>query len=588
MEYIGMNYRSHAYQICDCLIHAFIIALLLMGARFALADQLPPVTEARYNGQTITWQAVEGSTGYNIYRGFLYLDTVIGITEYVPDSMGEYRISAFDGNGNFSPLQVINADVVPTSNMVVVETFGASLSPPQNVSGIVYSDSAGEIFWDRVISRSLEYTIKINGMELVRTTGAGFYVNSLLPNALNIITVAARSVTGLQSEPVTLFFDTRVDTFPVDASNFNLNIPVGLVAPPQNARIEVYSSTTAELFWDRPRPSEEIYITEVYRDNELLGTSPGNSFYDDNRSVDTRHAYELVAIDANGKRSVPTFINPDTFDGNEEFVVQTVLAGITEVTTANPHTIWFPTIQAFADGNIPDGLAGTISGNTTHDNSLVTRMYYNCGDGYGTLTIERTNQGIANHQLTFRACTINRSYFNGWVNIIGTEAGSYTIEYDDMEIFSGDLGTFFDGQVSVTTRLESDFQSLEYNSFEYFVFGFSPDEDNLDISVTLDQTVTFDIYAEAPTSFTTNFTASAPWTQGRPLAVSTIETFTGTDLGNGNYIFGELLAEADNGEKLLFTANAGNDSTWHAKLFTADSTGEISGNWNDLVRLPSL
>jgi len=92
------------------------------------------------------------------------------------------------------------------------------------------------------------------------------------------------------------------------------NIQVGFIEPPvippvsggapsgpYNTSIAVYSSTAAELFW--VNGENDIELTEVYRDNELLATTNGTSFFDNTRARNQRYPYALVSIDAAGHRS---------------------------------------------------------------------------------------------------------------------------------------------------------------------------------------------------------------------------------------------------------------------------------------------
>ncbi len=70
----------------------------------------------------------------------------------------------------------------------------------------------------------------------------------------------------------------------------------------------MYSSTAAELFWVRAIEDADVVSTEVIRDGIVIGTSPGNSYFDDTRAEGVGHVYTLVAIDALGSRSEPATI----------------------------------------------------------------------------------------------------------------------------------------------------------------------------------------------------------------------------------------------------------------------------------------
>ncbi len=85
------------------------------------AQGLPAVTGVAYDGSTITWNPVDGATGYNVHiDNFVYLTTLGNVTSYTPEFSAKYFIVGFDDQGNYSPIQIIESNVVPTSNSVEV------------------------------------------------------------------------------------------------------------------------------------------------------------------------------------------------------------------------------------------------------------------------------------------------------------------------------------------------------------------------------------------------------------------------------------------------------------------------------------
>ncbi len=80
-----------------------IFVLLSAGWTQAYAQPLQPVQNVRIAGDQLTWDAVEGATGYNIFlRG--YLATVRDGLTFPLTELGSYTVSAFDDNGNFGPI----------------------------------------------------------------------------------------------------------------------------------------------------------------------------------------------------------------------------------------------------------------------------------------------------------------------------------------------------------------------------------------------------------------------------------------------------------------------------------------------------
>lgn len=78
-----------------------MLAGLVLLVPLAKADLLPSPENLAIETGVISWDAVEGATGYNIYYNYRYFDTVKGSTQYNPSQTGLYWVVAFDDNGNF-------------------------------------------------------------------------------------------------------------------------------------------------------------------------------------------------------------------------------------------------------------------------------------------------------------------------------------------------------------------------------------------------------------------------------------------------------------------------------------------------------
>lgn len=296
------------------------VAMLIFSVfsfRGAHAQQLATVTGVEFDGALITWNELPGAAGYNIYLNLEYLDTVRSATQYPADVPGEYRIVAFDQNGNFSPLFSSTPETVPAIDSEPTENIpGRTLEPPRNVLGISYSSIAGEVFWDRFNAQSLSYTVTLNGETVGTTNGTSFLVTPLLKNEENFVTVSATNPTGATSDLVTLVFDSTANRFPASAMVFdpaatNTEQVTAAVQSPQGVRLDVYSHSNAELFWSRETLGIGI-TTEIYRNGELVGSTLGSSFYDDDRVANTEYTYELVTVAPNAiARSEATTVNPD-------------------------------------------------------------------------------------------------------------------------------------------------------------------------------------------------------------------------------------------------------------------------------------
>jgi len=530
-----------------------LLALSTLWTKHAHAVELPPVTGAAYDGRQISWNAQAGAAGYNVYRDFFYHDTVVGVTSYVPELTGRYFIAAFDNDGQYSPWLVRNNP----DNVVQVDELMSGVDAPANVTGTVYSATAGEVFWDRLFSRSLTYRIFLDGALVGSTRGSSFFLNSLSPDAINRVSIVAETEAALQSDQVVLEFNTLAGPFPTDASLSGSTVLALRPDSPQNASITLYSRDTAELFWERPPLSDNIIATDIFRDGELIGTTNGISFFDAdgvfsfNQRVDSRHKYELVAINSNGERSLPAVINPGAFDGSKPEVLQRLLTGVTDVTTNNAHVQWFAFLQNIAFGNVDDFAEQVSVENIVEDDIFVSSLTeYSCFNG-GSLTIASAPTAFINTTLSFNLCSIDGGEIDGVFSLNGLDAGGYTVTYDNLGIDMVDTMFGLDGIVELTVGRAFGNTTLSYQDFRYSTFSELFDEEDF-------------------------------------FAVE--EVFT-TD--SANYTSGELILESVNeADSLVLSANTGDADSWSATI--TDNTIEgvvvetLTGTWDENVRLPCV
>lgn len=576
----------------SCSVLQFITVLMFACfIQSATASQLPPISGANYDGEQISWDALAGADGYNIYLEFQYLDTVIGSTSYVPGARGEYRIVGFDNEGNFSPLQVIDAGVVPTTNIAQVDLLpgeedldlpivNADQLPPvtgANFDGIVLS-------WD-TLAGAIGYNLYLDFSYVDTVVGSTTY----MPTVSGEYRIAAFDADGRFS-PLQVISADVVRTTNIAVVNLLDEPSVRQPTSPQNVSLIIYSNTAAELFWDRPLTSENVVMTEVFRNDVLLGTSAGNSFFDDTRIPGTTYRYDLVAINADDQRSSPAVVNPGAFDGVREEAVFNLVAGISDVTGDNPHARRFSMLRGLTSDSNTLVLSSTER--VVNDRGiLVNRNSYLCDAGSpGTLVIDEIESRFGIHNLDFENCSIDGSSYDGSLSIVGTDIGGYNATYRELFIGEGDDNTFISGEVSLNIGRAINFMSLTYTNFQYSVIGNLLDEAGLDTAVTLNQTVSDSLVSETRSTFETSFTVSAPWTQGETVEVFTVDQFTGADIGNGNYVSGTLIVQSASGEFVDIFANTGNAATWGADIvtFEIEDDGRVNGNWSDTGSLPCL
>ena len=582
-----------------------LIAFLFSGSAFVstlAAAELPPVTGVSFDGQIITWAAQDGAVGYNVHTANRYLATVTEGTAFVPDSAGRYTIVAFDDNGNFSPF------VFARENIVTVNNVPQNLPAPQNVVGTTYSSTAGGISWDRDPLRDLTYSVSLDNVLLGTTQGNSFWVDTLLENTENLISVSSVSTGGISSASVTLLFDTSAAEFPIPALSID---STGNVEAPRNASAIVYSASLGELFWERAQASENIVTTEIFRDGVFVSSVAGNSFVDFNTDFSVSHVYELVAVNDLGLRSVPTVVNTNSFFDAYNELFLPALEGIDEVVNVAPIQFGFTGIESVLSGSVPFGMTVVSSDSVDVNGQTVLRTNLACTSG--SLTYQSTGIPVGVTDFQFDNCLFRENTLNGSVVV--------TITGDPETFFTDDFPDGLAGNLDFVSsfnysefRIEGDNTTVElngerientaltdeltacgttYNDFNYSIVPLD-DGSTVSTEVTLTQNTAFSTEAVGDSStFSTRFSVVAPWTDGRLVEAQTTETFSGVNdpFGGGRlfYSTGTLFTESDNGDLLtLFAGAMGPISRWFAEATTELGTNTAFDDWGQLIDLPRL
>ncbi len=190
----------------------------------------------------------------------------------------------------------------PTPAPAPVSNDGNTPATPVAVRAEVYSSTAAELFWARGDGNVVSYNIGRNGQFLDATNGTSYFMDDLTAGGnyeFEIVAVASDGSQSPAAKVILQAFDGAGGSQPSDS------------APnaPTNASLVVYSSTAAELFWDRAAVAENVIGTDVYRDGLFIGVSPGTSFYDDSRASGVTYEYQLFARNANDQSSAATTVN---------------------------------------------------------------------------------------------------------------------------------------------------------------------------------------------------------------------------------------------------------------------------------------
>ena len=201
-------------------------------------------------------------------------------------SGARYEVIAIAPDGTRSPASVVILDPVGTN------TPATDLSTPENLRVTRYSVKDAELFWDRPDEPGLRYEVFRDGESLSIQFGISYFDTQLTPNASAIYEVVAVRADDSRSTAAAVTLPPSGDGASTTST-----------PAPENLRASLYSPTAVELFWTRPAADARVVQTEVSRDGESLGSTPGNSFYDDTREAGRVYRYALVAVDSNGGRS---------------------------------------------------------------------------------------------------------------------------------------------------------------------------------------------------------------------------------------------------------------------------------------------
>ena len=154
-----------------------------------------------------------------------------------------------------------------------------------------------ELYWERVPGIGVTYDVHRDGEYFDTTSGTSYFLEGLQGGREYRFKVLAVSASGDISSAASVTARTA-GGIGHDAASIAL-----LPLTPADASVAVYSSTAAELFWKRAEAYEEIVSTDVFRNGEYLGSSPGNSYFDPTRNSGQAYEYSLIAINASGARS---------------------------------------------------------------------------------------------------------------------------------------------------------------------------------------------------------------------------------------------------------------------------------------------
>ena len=229
--------------------------------------------------------------GYQITRNGVLVETR-DATSFFDSSLSPgvvytYTITAVDDEGNLSPTQT-------ESFSTQGSTVPSGPSVPPGFRFAVYSSTAAELFWNRSSDdgRVVGYEITRNGTLVTSRDATSYFDDTLSLGTVFTYQITAVDDEGNRSGTSTVEFTTGGDPGP----GGNPSVPTGF-------RSIVYSSTAAELFWNRSVDDGRIEGYEIRRDGVLVETRDASSYFDDTLSAGNTYSYEIISIDDEGNRS---------------------------------------------------------------------------------------------------------------------------------------------------------------------------------------------------------------------------------------------------------------------------------------------
>lgn len=184
------------------------------------------------------------------------------------------------------------------TNLIVGESSGGlfltdvdginAQSMPGNIDYAIYSDSAAEVFWDRVTNNGdYLYEITKNGSTVGIFDVLSIFDDELQPNVPYTYSVTPIDSSGNRLATAIVSFTTG-DTEP---------------SAPGNIRFLVYSKTAAEIFWDRSTDDGNVVGYEIIRNDGLVGIRDSLGIFEDDLLPGVFYTYVVTAIDNEGNRS---------------------------------------------------------------------------------------------------------------------------------------------------------------------------------------------------------------------------------------------------------------------------------------------
>jgi len=237
--------------------------------------------------------------------GYDRCDSAAGTTDVSPPGGSD------GSSGGGAPAPAAPVPPATPATGLGARSASAALGAPAGLVATVYSASSAELFWTRPATPGLRYEIRRDGAVLTTTDGVSHYEGSLTSGRTYAYEIVAIGRDGERSNASRISVDTGGEVIvspPVEvaavapsAARDSSAAGTTTLAAPSGLRGTIYSARNGEIFWTRPATPGLRY--EVSRDGTVVTITDGVSHYDDTRIAGRTYRYDVVAIDAAGRRS---------------------------------------------------------------------------------------------------------------------------------------------------------------------------------------------------------------------------------------------------------------------------------------------
>lgn len=280
-----------------------------------------PYTKVSSNGVMLCGLKTDGDMDCNLRnRSFTRTDINLALLqgiEALPALIDFDTQFEYDYHMSFCGLDVNQqlhclGDSLPANNLPGQQ---ANLPVASNLSLSVYGNNVAELLWNVDLSEIRgpqgQFRVYRNGEMVNQSYANASYLDrdfeTGVPYIYEVAYISPAGIEGELSEPLSVngeFANPNGDeVISAPADELTLN---GVI-------VSRYTSTSLELFWDRPSETTRQY--HVYRNGTLVASVPGPSFFDDQINATNAYQYTIVAISDNGAIQATGFAQAQSYAG---------------------------------------------------------------------------------------------------------------------------------------------------------------------------------------------------------------------------------------------------------------------------------